>query len=361
MLPYAFTIFTGAFLLFQVQPLIGKYILPWFGGGPGVWTTCLLFFQTLLLGGYAYAHLSSTRLKPRTQAALHLALLVLALALLPVTPAESWKLRLGGNPVGGILLLLTACVGLPYFVLSATGPLMQHWFSRAQTGVSPYRLYALPISAHLLALISYPIFFEDEVFAPDAVRALVGRAGGLRGRLWLLCLDPVARGRRRSAVAAAEPEAGSAAPAAWGDRGLWLILPALASVLLLATTNKLCQEVAVVPFLWVGPLALYLLTFIICFDHARWYRREVFVPLFAVATAIVCDLLEFRRRRLDAAAGGGMSPDALSRVHGLSRGIVPAASGAPRVDRLLSAYFGGRRARGLPGGGRGAGGFQRVP
>src|SRR5882672_12181059 len=125
---YALTIFIGAFLLFQVQPLIGKYILPWFGGGPGVWTTCLLFFQTLLLGGYAYAHFSSTRLKPRQQVILHLVLLALSLALLPITPGESWKAHIAGNPVGHILLLLMACVGLPYFVLSSTGPLLQQWF-----------------------------------------------------------------------------------------------------------------------------------------------------------------------------------------------------------------------------------------
>src|SRR5689334_6618688 len=121
---FAVTIFIGAFLLFQVQPLIGKYILPWFGGGPGVWTTCLLFFQTLLLGGYAYAHFSSTYLKPRKQAVLHFALLALSLAVLPITPAESWKAHVAGDPVWRILMLLTATIGLPYFVLSSTGPLM---------------------------------------------------------------------------------------------------------------------------------------------------------------------------------------------------------------------------------------------
>src|ERR1700755_1301542 len=106
MLRFAVTIFLSAFLLFQVQPLIGKYILPWFGGSPGVWTTCLLFFQTLLLGGYAYAHFVSTRLKPRQQAILHVVLLLLALALLPIIPSDSWKAHLDGNPVMRILMLL---------------------------------------------------------------------------------------------------------------------------------------------------------------------------------------------------------------------------------------------------------------
>ena len=129
MAAYAMTIFTGAFLLFQVQPLIGKYILPWFGGSPGVWTTCMLFFQVALLGGYAYAHFSARWLKPRAQAIVHLILLATALALLPITPADSWKTQGGGNPTLQILALLAVSIGLPYFVLSTTSPLIQHWFS----------------------------------------------------------------------------------------------------------------------------------------------------------------------------------------------------------------------------------------
>ena len=151
---FALTIFAGAFLLFQIQPLIGKYILPWFGGGPGVWTTCMLFFQVLLLGGYAYAHAISRRLKPRTQAVVHLLLLAAALATLPITPGDSWKPHGVGNPTWQILVLLTASIGLPYLVLSATGPLMQEWFRRTVPGVSPYRLYALSNVGSLLALVS---------------------------------------------------------------------------------------------------------------------------------------------------------------------------------------------------------------
>ncbi len=291
MLPYAITIFAGAFLLFQVQPLIGKFILPWFGGGPGVWTTCLLFFQTLLLGGYAYAHFSSTRLKPKTQAIVHLVLLALALAMLPITPGESWKAHIGGNPVGHILLLLIVCVGLPYFVLSSTGPLMQQWFSRAQPGVSPYRLYALSNVGSLLALLSYPFFFELKFSRQTQATMWAAGLG-----VFVLCCGYCALRLWRSGndattpTAAENPEAESAR-ATWSDKAMWLVLPALASALLLATTNKLCQEVAVVPFLWVLPLALYLLSFIICFDHARWYRRGLFVGLLAVASATLCELL----------------------------------------------------------------------
>src|ERR1051325_2521132 len=132
---YAVTVFIGAFLLFQVQPLIGKYILPWYGGAPGVWTTCLLFFQVMLLGGYAYAHFTSSRLKPRAQAALHLILIVIALCLLPITPSDSWKPRGAGDPTWQILGLLAVSLGLPYFVLSSTGPLLQRWFTRVNPGV----------------------------------------------------------------------------------------------------------------------------------------------------------------------------------------------------------------------------------
>ncbi len=299
MLPFALSIFTGAFLLFQVQPLIGKYILPWFGGSPGVWTTCLLFFQTLLLGGYAYAHLSSKLLKPRGQTVLHLALLLLALAFLPITPAESWKSRLSGEPTLHILLLLTATIGLPYFVLSATGPLMQQWFSVTRPGVSPYRLYALSNIGSLLALLSYPIFFEVKFSRQEqAVMWSVGLGGFVllaawsARQVWRHTAAPGASSDSGPTLSSPLSALSASAPPLRRDQLLWIALPAIASVLLLATTNKLCQEVAVIPFLWVLPLALYLLTFVICFDHARWYHRGSFAALLAIGIACVCALLE---------------------------------------------------------------------
>jgi hypothetical protein len=296
MAAYALTIFTGAFLLFQVQPLIGKYILPWFGGSPGVWTTCMLFFQVLLLGGYAYTHCTSRWLKPRTQAVVHLALLVLSLTLLPITPADAWKPRGGGNPTLQILLLLGVSIGLPYFVLSATGPLIQQWFSQARPGVSPYRLYALSNVGSLLALVSYPFFFETH-FTRKTQAALwacgliayVLFCGFCAVRLWK------AEGKKQKAEADPTKRASPTTPAppinpqpSTINRGLWLLLPACASVLLLATTNKLCQDVAVVPFLWVAPLALYLLSFIICFDSPRWYVRYPFTLALIAALGGFC-------------------------------------------------------------------------
>jgi hypothetical protein len=288
-LSYALAIFSGAFLLFQVQPLIGKYILPWFGGGPGVWTTCMLFFQMLLLAGYAYAHFTSRWLRPRSQAILHLALLAAALAFLPITPSNSWKPDGSENPTLYILALLGVSLGLPYFVLSSTGPLMQQWFSRENPGASPYRLYALSNLGSLLALLSYPFYFETH-FTRRAQAIFWG--WGLV--VYVVCAGICAIRLLRSKEAGVEDGSAQRVPdnkaeaflsalrfrletqPTFLSRLLWLLLPACASVLLLATTNKICMDVAVIPFLWVLPLALYLLTFIICFDSPRWYVRFPF-------------------------------------------------------------------------------------
>ena len=161
MLRFGLTIFLSAFLLFQVQPLIGKAILPWFGGGPAVWTTCLLFFQLTLLIGYGYAHVTSSRLGLRAQSRLHLALLGVSLFLLPITPSpELWKPSPDDPPTRQILLLLIGTIGLPYLLLSSTGPLIQRWFSAANPVRSPYRLYALSNIGSLLALLTYPVLVE---------------------------------------------------------------------------------------------------------------------------------------------------------------------------------------------------------
>ena len=293
---YALTIFIGAFLLFQVQPLIGKYILPWFGGSPGVWTTCLLFFQTALLVGYAYAHYTSRRLKPGRQALLHIGLLVAALVFLPIVPSEAWKPRVPGDPTLRILALLAVNLGLPYIVLSATGPLIQRWSNLTHPEVSPYRLYALSNAGSLLALLSYPFFFEWEYSRRTQANLW---AFGL-GFFAILCGICALRVRRHSAVANRAAEAGAGTGTfpegpvpntVLADRLLWLALPAMASILLLATTNKLCQDLAVVPFLWIVPLSLYLLSFILSFDHSRWYVRPLFSGLLVVGVVVVTELL----------------------------------------------------------------------
>ena len=165
---YAATIFLSSFLLFLVQPLIARQILPWFGGTAAVWTTCMLFFQTVLLAGYAYAHATNAKLQPRSQAVLHSALLVIALLLLPIAPNEIWKPSGTEEPISWILLVLTATVGLPYLLLASTSPLLQAWFSRARPGVDPYRLFAVSNLASLLALIGYPLLVEPFLGSREA-------------------------------------------------------------------------------------------------------------------------------------------------------------------------------------------------
>ncbi len=286
MLAYAFTIFTGAFLLFQVQPLIGKYILPWFGGGPGVWSACMLFFQLLLLGGYAYAHFIG-RLPIRKQVTVHGVLLVLSLVLLPIIPSDRWRPEGGADPTLGIIQLLAMTVGLPYFVLSTTGPLMQRWFSLTHPGTSPYRLYALSNAGSLIALVSYPFIVEPAVTRVTQAHlwsvGLVIFAAGCGWCAWRL------RKLSDAGVVAEEQklEAGKVETISPFRRLLWLLLPACASASLLATTNKLCQDVAVIPFLWVLPLCLYLLTFIIAFDNPRWYLRRVFGVLMLLSGVVL--------------------------------------------------------------------------
>lgn len=286
-LDHAFTIFTSAFLLFQVQPLISKYILPWFGGSPAVWTTAMLFFQILLFAGYTYAHVLTNWFSPKAQGIIHGGLLLAAILTLPITPDDSWKPTGGEDPTWRILCLLAATVGLPYFVLSTTGPLVQAWFSRAFRGRSPYRLYSLSNVGSLLALVSYPFVIEPTwntatqsqvwsglfmLFAALCAVALVWNAT-FRGSP-LTSVAGSASGSSGIDAAAARPTT--------LRRLLWVLLPALASLMLLATTNHVCQDVAVVPFLWVIPLSLYLLTFIISFDHARWYQPL----LFGIATLV---------------------------------------------------------------------------
>ena len=287
---YGLTIFIGAFLLFQVQPVIGKYILPWFGGAPSVWTTCMLFFQVVLLAGYAYAHLISTYLKPKCQGITHLVLGSVALWFVPAIPSDRWMPSGAGDPTWHIIGLLGANIGLPYLVLAATSPLLQRWFTRTESAKSPYRLYALSNVGSLLALATYPTLFETHFTRQGQARVwawgLVVYTVGVVFCAWKLWTAKSAESPASTNKSGSDPISQG-----WQNHGgkiiFWITLPACASALLLATTNKMCQEVAVVPFLWVVPLGLYLLSFIICFDSPRWYRRFPFgVGLVAVMAAV---------------------------------------------------------------------------
>jgi hypothetical protein len=284
MIRYAVTIFLSAFLLFQVQPLIGKFILPWFGGSPAVWTTCMLFFQVVLLLGYSYAHLVASKLSGRALGGLHVLLLAASLAFLPIAPdGETWKPTDPAMPIGRILALLCATIGLPYFLLSTTGPLLQEGYRR-ETGLPPYRLYALSNVGSLLALLSYPFVFEPQLAL--RTQMLAWSCGyALFVALCAWCTVALSRAPERAVEeTAAEP----VTPPTGRDITLWLLLAACGSVMLLATTNQLCQEVSSVPFLWVVPLAIYLFTFIVCFDREHWYHRGVFLLLLAGAVVLAC-------------------------------------------------------------------------
>jgi SAM-dependent methyltransferase len=265
-LPYAATIFLSSFLLFLVQPIIAKQILPWFGGSAAVWTTCLVFFQSVLLAGYAYADWTM-RLGARRQAMLHAGLLAASLACLPILASSGWKPQGDEAPVARILLLLAATIGLPYFLLSTTTPLLQAWYWRRWRAAVPYRLFALSNLASLTALIGFPIAFEPAfdlkqlawgwslLFAVFAILCA--------GTAWL-SVNGFER-QERSAVSH---------PLSLQTQLHWLALAAMGSVMLLAVTNHVTQNISSVPFLWLLPLALYLLTFILAFDHPRWYLRR---------------------------------------------------------------------------------------
>lgn len=297
---FAAATFLGAFLLFLVQPLIAKYILPWFGGGAAVWTTCVLFFQATLLAGYLYAHLGVKRLGTGGQAVLHATiLLAAAAAALPaIVPSERWKLAGGTeNPTGQILMLLLATVGLPCLALAATSPILHAWYSRIRPGAAVYRLYALSNLGSLLALLAYPLIMEP--LLTRWTQALLWSAYMVAfAVLCGACAMLAARHVPRTAPPG-EPDPGPsdgtepAPPLAvpvtsplpkWAQVILWLALPACATSLLLATTNAITQDFAPVPFLWVLPLSLYLVTFIIAFDRPAWYSRYVFIPILLVLT-----------------------------------------------------------------------------
>ena len=291
---HAATIFLSSLLLFLVQPLIARLILPWFGGTAAVWTTCMLFFQTALLAGYAYAHASNARLSPRTQALVHTLLLAAALALLPIAPNEHWKPLGDEEPVSHILLLLVATVGLPYFLLASTSPLLQAWFARGRPGEDPYRLFAISNLGSLLALVGYPFVVEPYLGNQEQVWAW----SGLFAAFALLCgiVSWLASGANAAQPLERKEEAGAPSRS---DYALWLALSATGSVMLLAVTNHITQNIASIPLLWLAPLTLYLLTFILAFEGRSLYRPAHWWLLALAAVGGMAWLLVDKDRQFD--------------------------------------------------------------
>jgi hypothetical protein len=266
-------IFASAFLIFGVQPMLGKHILPWFGGVPSVWMTCLAFFQTALFVGYAWAYALAGRIPPHWQPLLHGALFLASLAVLPVLPGAAWKPDPGADSTLRILAMLSASVALPFVLLAATGPLLQVWFARAFPARSPYVLYAVSNAGSLLGLLSFPFLVEPNLPLSLQSRIWSWSFAGT-GLLVLGCALRAARSAPGGAASGSAPESIDA-----GRVLLWILFPASAVVMYMGVTNHLCLDVASVPFLWIVPLSLYLITLVLCFGSERIYVRGIFMML----------------------------------------------------------------------------------
>jgi hypothetical protein len=265
------TVSLGAFLLFVVQPMAARRLLPWFGGAPNVWTACLLFFQTMLLAGCAYAHWISRGAAGRRAAWVHRGLLAASLLFLPLALERPASLE---PPTLRIVALLAASCGLPYLLLAAASPLAQRWAPVS----APYRLYAWSNAASLAALLAYPAVIEPSLALGTQMRWWTA---GYAVFVALACWTTA--GTRREDLPPARPPGGAAAR--------WMALAAGPAALLLAATNQMCREVAATPFLWVLPLAVYLLSWIVTFERETWYRRAPFALLAGVATAAASGVL----------------------------------------------------------------------
>src|SRR5882757_7685542 len=301
---FAASIALSALLLFLVQPIIAKQILPWFGGSAGVWTTCMVFFQSALLAGYAYAHWLVRRLSPRQQWTVHTALLAASLICLPIVAADHFRPVGGQDAAWAILALLAATIGLPYFLLASTGPLLQSWLARRQPGRSVYRLFALSNAGSLAGLVAFPLIIEPH---SDAHGQALGWSAGYAlfalacsGAAWAAAREPLtpsaaltpdpspaARARGDDGPSPASRERG------WGGGAwTWLGLSALGVVILLGATAHISQNVASVPFLWLAPLILYLLSFVLAFEGRAgrgWYGPSWGIPA-ALASAMLMAL-----------------------------------------------------------------------
>lgn len=278
------TMTLAGFLLFLVQPMLAKFILPWFGGSATTWTVCMLFFQLALLVGYAWAYAVTSPLTLRTQAIAQLVLLAIGIAMLPITPSEALKPVDAENPVGRIMLLLIVCVSAPYAILATTSPLLQRWLHQLYPQGLTSRFFALSNLGSFVGLLSYPFFFE-----PIVASTAQTRVWSIGFVLYALCFAACAVMMLRSPKAALETDvafADAARGATQDSISGWILWSMLGSILLLATTNQINQWSAVMPFLWVLPLSLYLLTFIIAFGHQQFYRRAVFFTIFAVLAGV---------------------------------------------------------------------------
>jgi SAM-dependent methyltransferase len=286
----------SAFLLFLVQPIIAKQILAWFGGSAAVWTTSLVFFQCALLAGYAYADIATRKLKPPSISKLHIGFALLCLVALPIIPSVGWKPSGEEAPISRILLLLTVVIGLPYVLLSTTSPLVQSWFARAYPGRDPYRLFAVSNAASLIALVGYPFLLEPNAGTRTQAWIWSGLFAVFVALLCVLAWNMRAIGSENNAIPAAQNESFlSEIPQkklqSSGQVLRWLGYSATGSILLLSVTNHLSHNIPSVPLMWIVPLTIYLITFILTFDGRGWYTRSAFIGPSVIAIAAMGWLL----------------------------------------------------------------------
>lgn len=290
MLLFASTIFVSAFLLFLVQPIIAKQILPWFGGSAAVWTTCMVFFQVCLLAGYAYTDFLIRKVQRKTQIVIHAALVIVSLLVLPITPGVHLKPEDADNPASKILWLLMLTIGLPYFVLSTTGPLVQAWFASKFPQGNVYRLYALSNIGSLLALAAYPFVIE-----PQSTN--LEQSGGWSwgyGVFAVLILSCAWWSRNSVTSQNTLQSVPTSAPPSLAEQAVWLLLAACGTGMLLTVTTHITQNVASVPFLWILPLAVYLISFILTFESRSWYMRSWYLGLLAVLAPLMLIAIQVR-------------------------------------------------------------------
>ncbi|HEV3007049.1 MAG TPA: fused MFS/spermidine synthase, partial [Pirellulales bacterium] len=285
---FSVTLFAASALLFLVEPMIGKMLLPSFGGAPAVWNTCLAFFQAALLAGYAYAHVLTRWRWPRGQLFAHLVLLALPWLVMPFVVRPEWAPQGGTNPTLPLIGILCATVAMPFFVVAATSPLLQQWFASTQHrhAADPYYLYAASNAGSMLGLIAYPTFVEPYLTLHNQSR-LWAAVYGLLMALMTVCIVAVWRLRpgktRDGTLAVVTRAARSPAPPSLATRLRWILLALVPSSLLLGVTAYLSSDVSPVPLIWIVPLALYLLSFMLVFSRLPgWVHR-----MFAVALPLL--------------------------------------------------------------------------
>ena len=288
------TIFTGAVLLFWIQPLFTKMALPLLGGSPSVWNTAMVFFQAMLLAGYAYAHILSRYLRPGIQLIVHAAALSAAALFLPVGIAESWQPEASTSPTFWLLALLTACLGVPFFAVAATAPLIQRWFSQTDhpQARDPYFLYAASNAGSVAVLLAFPFLIEPQYTNHDQALAwsiaFAVLALGILG-----CGATIIRSPALNATVAVSKVERSDHPS-WRQRAGWVLYAAVPSAMLLGVTAHISSDIASAPLLWVIPLKLYLLTFVNAFAVRPLIPHAVATRAMAFALVLLATLFPWR-------------------------------------------------------------------